>query len=546
MKIDITYDNKFLVCQSEQPEENTILKNALTRELQDAWILKKSKPHINTERCFINSYGMVPIGLWLDVINICKEFNIPFVLSENTIKYISQFDLDKEDFTNYIKTTFDNSTKPSKNANEPGTPFVPRPYQIDAAYALLKYRFASGEISTSGGKTLISFMIFRYLIDKCNIKKILYIVPSVDLANQSSNDYNEYETYLMDKNQTEWSTGVLRSGLKKAEKEAIDNCTILFGTFQSLCKKSLEFFQEFEAVMVDEAHHLASSNSMKNIINKCTNLKYAISFTGTFPRKETIGYYNIQSYIGPLVYKLSANDLINQQKSATPIYTIFEIMDWCDNENKDLLYQMRKAKQLAQNRNDITFGAKLLRQEADFINSAYIRMKYIGDMAIKMAKNTLILFGDIKGGYGKRLYEYINENSDKNVYYVDGYTPNKNREYYKQQCENDTEGKTVLVASIGTFGEGIDIKNIWSIFLVNSAKSERLVRQICGRGLRQYPGKDKTVLYDFVDDLRVKRDDSYGDNYMWKHYKERRKIYLEQKFPVYEQKVKFQRENSLL
>ena len=90
MKIDITYDNKFLVCQSEQPEENTILKNALTRELQDAWILKKSKPHINTERCFINSYGMVPIGLWLDVINICKEFNIPFVLSENTIKYISQ------------------------------------------------------------------------------------------------------------------------------------------------------------------------------------------------------------------------------------------------------------------------------------------------------------------------------------------------------------------------------------------------------------------------------------------------------------------------
>ena len=298
--------------------------------------------------------------------------------------------------------------------------------------------------------------------------------------------------------------------------------------------------------MVDEAHHLASSNSMKNIINKCTNLKYAISFTGTFPRKETIGYYNIQSYIGPLVYKLSANDLINQQKSATPIYTIFEIMDWCDNENKDLLYQMRKAKQLAQNRNDITFGAKLLRQETDFINSAYIRMKYIGDMAIKMAKNTLILFGDIKGGYGKRLYEYINENSDKNVYYVDGYTPNKNRDYYKQQCENDTEGKTVLVASIGTFGEGIDIKNIWSIFLVNSAKSERLVRQICGRGLRQYPGKDKTVLYDFVDDLRVKRDDSYGDNYMWKHYKERRKIYLEQKFPVYEQKVKFQRENSLL
>jgi superfamily II DNA or RNA helicase len=92
----------------------------------------------------------------------------------------------------------------------------------------------------------------------------------------------------------------------------------------------------------------------------------------------------------------------------------------------------------------------------------------------------------------------------------------------------------VLVASIGTFGEGIDLSNIWSIFLVNSAKSERLVRQICGRGLRKYPGKEKTLLFDFVDDLRYTMDGRYEDNYMWKHYKERKKIYKEQNFPTYE------------
>ena len=113
------------------------------------------------------------------------------------------------------------------------------------------------------------------------------------------------------------------------------------------------------------------------------------------------------------------------------------------------------------------------------------------------------------------------------------------RDYYKAQCENDDTGNTVLVASIGTFGEGIDLCNIWSIFLVNSAKSERLVRQICGRGLRQYPGKDKTLLFDFVDDLRFTMDGRYEDNYMWKHYKERKKIYKEQNFPTYEQTISF-------
>lgn len=71
--------------------------------------------------------------------------------------------------------------------------------------------------------------------------------------------------------------------------------------------------------------------------------------------------------------------------------------------------------------------------------------------------------------------------------------------------------------------------------LTNSSKSERLVRQICGRGFRKYPGKDKTLIYDFVDDLRYSETGKYYDNYIWTHYKERKKIYKEQNFPAFEQ-----------
>ena len=186
-------------------------------------------------------------------------------------------------------------------------------------------------------------------------------------------------------------------------------------------------------------------------------------------------------------------------------------------------------------------GNKLLKQEQQFINNSYVRLKFIGDAAIKMTHNTLVLFGDIKGGYGKRLHEYIKDNSVKNVYYVDGNTKDDIRDYYKSQCENDTSGNTVIVASIGTFGEGVDISNIWNIFLVNTAKSERLIRQIVGRGLRNYPGKDRTILYDFVDDLRYSLDSKrrYYDNYMWKHYLERKKIYAEQNFQTANQNIDF-------
>jgi len=65
MKIDITYDKEYMVCSSDYPYELQLLKRAMTREISNAWMLKKTRPYLNTERCFINEYGMVPIGLWL-------------------------------------------------------------------------------------------------------------------------------------------------------------------------------------------------------------------------------------------------------------------------------------------------------------------------------------------------------------------------------------------------------------------------------------------------------------------------------------------------
>lgn len=104
--------------------------------------------------------------------------------------------------------------------------------------------------------------------------------------------------------------------------------------------------------------------------------------------------------------------------------------------------------------------------------------------------------------------------------------------------KEDSDGNTVIVASKGVFGEGIDVPNIYNIFLIETSKSERIVRQICGRGLRMSEGKDKVIVFDFVDDFRYSSGNK-RDNYVWKHYKERKRIYKEQGFPVYEQKIQF-------
>ena len=119
------------------------------------------------------------------------------------------------------------------------------------------------------------------------------------------------------------------------------------------------------------------------------------------------------------------------------------------------------------------------------------------------------------------------------------------RDYYKAQMEADKDGNTILEASIYTFGEGCDIGNLWNIFLVNTAKSDRIVRQIIGRGMRPYAGKDKTIMFDFIDDFRY-GEGYYSENYLYRHGKERLKIYNEHKFPVYTQEIKIEKDFSLL
>ena len=95
----------------------------------------------------------------------------------------------------------------------------------------------------------------------------------------------------------------------------------------------------------------------------------------------------------------------------------------------------------------------------------------------------------------------------------------------------------MLVASVGTFSEGIDILNVHNIYIVESNKSEYIVRQILGRGMRLMPGKEKIQVIDFSDNYE--HGSGYQrKNYLMRHADEREKIYKEKKFPFKRFKVK--------
>ena len=123
--------------------------------------------------------------------------------------------------------------------------------------------------------------------------------------------------------------------------------------------------------------------------------------------------------------------------------------------------------------------------------------------------------------------------SNKRVFYVDGGTASEIREEYKKKMEAGDE--IVIVASFGTFSTGISIKKIHNIFFTESFKSEVIIRQSIGRGLRQHHSKDKVLIVDFVDDIRTVE----WDNYLYKHGKVRQSIYKQEKFEYTVKKVDF-------
>jgi superfamily II DNA or RNA helicase len=461
------------------------------------------------ETKFVDKYGRIPIGLWSELQHLAKKYM--FHLEIEGIEHIYNKEYDESEFIEWVNTYFEESEK------------QPRDYQVEGVSRILKYRNCTEEISTSGGKTLMAFLLFRYLLEKGIVKKMLYVVPNISLVTQTEEEFYSYEEDCGKK--PIWKSQCVFGGHGKNED---DKANIIFGTFQSLAKKDLEYFSKFDAVFIDETHH-ARASSIKNILVKSFNSKYNIGMTGTLPPENSLDSFMVQSYLGPYVYVIKSADLI-ASKFATPVKVVGIEMDYLDEEVKKKLYDLRNVSA------DEKDGVKLLNLEKDIVRENRKRLVYVCDTIAKSTKNSLVLFSDIKNDYGRNIFNYLKDNTNKTVYYIDGGTKAENRDYFKKQMEE--QENVIIVASIGVFSEGINILNVHNIFIVESSKSEYQVRQMLGRGMRLMEGKEVITVLDFCDNYEYGTHRYQKINYLMRHARERERIYKDKGFPYKRFKVK--------
>ena len=446
---------------------------------------------------YIKDDKWIPAGLWRYVIDVCKEYN--FEVQVNGIRRLIDPDISAETFEKWALDFFK------------GSEITPRDYQIETAYNILKFRKCLAELATSAGKTLISFLTIAYMLEKKKAERILFIVPNVSLVVQAHEDFHDYN-YM---NKVDLRIQQIFAGQKIKS-----NKNIVIGTYQSLIKKSVEYFEQFDAVIVDETHK-AKSASIKTILQKCTKAQYRYGLSGTIPKDGTLDKLTLMSQTGPVISEVKASFLQDQGNIAKCVVKVIEMNYATDSQR--LAFQ-----ELAQNKYD---SKDVFQLEQNFIINSEGRLDFISSVIARVPRNSLVLFHRIE--HGKRIYEKLRQDSDKPVYYVDGNTDKDIREEYKKKMEAGAQ--VVIVASYGTFSTGISINKIHNIFFTESFKSEVIIRQSIGRGLRKHHTKSEVNIIDFVDDLS-----SPGwDNYLIRHSKARQKIYKEQKFPFEVKNVQF-------
>jgi len=167
----------------------------------------------------------------------------------------------------------------------------------------------------------------------------------------------------------------------------------------------------------------------------------------------------------------------------------------------------------------------------DFVVSNIARNEYVRDLALSMEKNTLVLFNYVEK-HGKIIHDLIYERAEgRKVFFVHGGVDTEDRETIRHLTEEEND--VIIVASLGTFSTGVNIKNLHNIIFAHIGKSKIKILQSIGRGLRLNENKTNAVIYDLVDDLRHKDK----INFSMKHYVERVKIYNEEKFKISNSKV---------
>jgi len=309
--------------------------------------------------------------------------------------------------------------------------------------------------ATGSGKTYLSTLDVKAF----KPKKILFIVHRENILLKAK---QSFESLISD-----FSCGLF-TGNKK------ENSDYLFATIQTLSLNYQDFKKdEFEYIIVDEAHHIASQ-SYEKVVNYFTP-KFLLGLTATPNRMDKNSIYEI--FDENIACDIRLNDALEFNLISSFHY--FGISDIKTIDYSDT------------NLKDIQSVAKLLmvNSRVDFIIE---KMNFYGYSGEKRK----VLGFCVSKEHAKFMSEQFNKKgiSSTHLTSIDNIL---HREKIIERLEDEKDSLEV-VFSVDIFNEGLDIPSINTVLMLRPTNSPIVFTQQLGRGLRKAKGKDFLTLLDFI------------------------------------------------
>jgi len=457
---------------------------------------------------FNRQNNSLPIGLWNVLLNYCDN---------NDIAYKFDFDVEKA-FTNKEIITKKKAEEFMKllDSKQENPNFKSHNFQIEGLYKGVNNKRGIIRVSMGGGKSYIQYATIRYLLSFADVKKVLLIVPNKGLVNQMYGDMKSYKWQNIDDN-----VDTLTSERSPKDRKRInDNFDkkLLITTWQSITRKSKEWFEQFGAVLTDEAHGNQAS-SLKNILCKC-NCRYKLGYTGTLhdSSDDKLGLYTVFAYLGPVLVDVSAKDLEDMKLTSKLII------------NTLMIKYPEEIKKYGRGRD--------FPNEIDYIENIENRHLIVTNKIDELwstkkleKSNVLILVKHIK--HLKETEKLLKEiYPDNKIVIIYGGINAVKRDEIRATAE--VSSNLIIIATYATVSTGFNIKNIEIGFFLSSYKSKFKVLQAIGRGLRLIEGgNNEFYLYDIVDDFRKfnhKTGKYSKPNHSYKHFLQRTSHYKKEKY----------------
>ena len=348
--------------------------------------------------------------------------------------------------------------------------------QKSAVQALIEKDTGILSAATAFGKTVVC----TYVIAQKKVSTLILLQSSslMEQWEKALNDFLQINEELPEY-RTKSGRSRTRKNLVGTIQGAHDSSTgiIDIAMAGSLCKKG-EYHKrlsEYGLVILDECHHAASDTIIE--VLQQVRAKYVYGVTATPIRGDGLQKINYM-LLGPVRYTFTAKDRAKEQGIGHYVIPRFTRAIASDMSSDT----MHPNEAYAIVRNNEARDELIIRDVINIISE-------------KRTPVVLTRFRD----HAEKIYAALSEHAD-HIFLLSGSNSKKEHKKILEEMQNISENESMILVATGQLiGEGFDYPRLDTLFMATPVSGSQVVEQYAGRLNRDYKGKTKVIVYDYVD-----------------------------------------------